>query len=92
MARIVGFNHVSACYRRTVRRGSALFLPPADRTRRCVLGRLYARWQFQDYISTRAVQIVQPDLIQAGGIWESRKIAAMAESKSIGAPFHNVLH
>lgn len=50
-----------------------------------LLGRLYARWQFQDYIATRAVQIVQPDLIQAGGIWESRKIAAMAESKAIGA-------
>eukprot|EP01043_Picozoa_sp_COSAG02_P000384 COSAG02_NODE_7_length_64539_cov_120.393482_17_plen_74_part_00 len=53
-----------------------------------LLDRLYARWQFQDYISTRAVQIVQPDLIQAGGIWESRKIAAMAESKSIGKLVH----
>ena len=92
MARIVGFNHVSTGYRRTVRHGNVLFLSLADRTRRCVVGRLYARWQFQDYISTRAVQIVQPDLIQAGGIWESRKIAAMAESKSIGAPFYNVLN
>lgn len=56
-----------------------------------LLARLYARWQFQDYISTRAVQIVQPDLIQAGGIWESRKIAAMAESKSIGALAHSAI-
>jgi hypothetical protein len=58
---------------------------PLCKPRDVLLGRLYARWQFQDYISTRAVQIVQPDLIQAGGIWESRKIAAMAESKAIGA-------
>ena len=50
--------------------------------------RLYARWQFQDMIATRAVQIVQPDLIQAGGIWECRKIAAMAESKSIAVAPH----
>ena len=42
---------------------------------------LYARWQFQDMIASRAVQVVQPDLIQAGGIWESRKIAAMPESR-----------
>ena len=49
---------------------------------------LYARWQFQDMIASRAVQVVQPDLIQAGGIWESRKIAAMAESKSIAVAPH----
>lgn len=61
---------------------------PRLKVNRNLLGRLYARWQFQDYISTRAVQIVQPDLIQAGGIWESRKIAAMAESKSIGAQLY----
>ena len=33
-------------------------------------------------------QVVQPDLIQAGGIWESRKIAAMAEPRAIALAPH----
>lgn len=45
--------------------------------------RLYTRWQFQELIEQRAVAIVQPDLSHCGGIWEARKIAAMAESHNI---------
>ena len=45
--------------------------------------RLFTRWQFQEVIEKRAVQIVQPDIAHAGGISEVRRIAAMAESADI---------
>lgn len=41
--------------------------------------RMYTRWDFKGLIAASAVDILQPDLSHAGGIWESRKIAAMAE-------------
>ncbi|MCL4352605.1 MAG: galactonate dehydratase [Firmicutes bacterium] len=41
--------------------------------------RLYTRWDFQAVIQHRLVDIVQPDVAHAGGLWEVRKIAAMAE-------------
>ena len=50
--------------------------------------RLYTRWEFQDIIAASAVQIVQPDIITSGGIWELRKIAAQAESREIGIAPH----
>ena len=40
---------------------------------------MYTRWGFKNLIASGAVDILQPDLSHAGGIWESRKIAAMAE-------------
>ncbi len=42
--------------------------------------RLYGRNGFRDLLESRAVAIVQPDLGNTGGIWEGRKIAAMAET------------
>ena len=50
--------------------------------------RLYTRWQFQDVIERQAVAVVQPDLSHCGGIWEARKIAAMAESRNIAVAPH----
>lgn len=41
--------------------------------------RMYTRWGFKSLITSGAVDILQPDLSHAGGIWESRKIASMAE-------------
>ena len=41
--------------------------------------RLFTRWDFKRLLKTGAVDIIQPDLSHAGGIWEVRKIAAMAE-------------
>ena len=41
--------------------------------------RMYTHWGFKSLITFCAVDILQPDLSHAGGIWESRKIAAMAE-------------
>ncbi len=45
--------------------------------------RLCTRWEFQELIEKQAVRIVQPDLAHAGGISETRRIAAMAESRDI---------
>ena len=50
--------------------------------------RLYTRWGFRDVITQGVVDIIQPDLSHAGGIWEVRKIAAMAEAYDIGVAPH----
>ena len=40
--------------------------------------RLYSRWDFRDVLGS-GLAVAQPDVSQAGGISETRKIAAMAE-------------
>ena len=40
----------------------------------------YTRYEFRDVIQKRAVNIIQPDIIHAGGITETRRIASMAEA------------
>lgn len=50
--------------------------------------RLYTRWGFKDVIAQGVVDIIQPDLSHAGGIWEGRKIAAMAEAYDIAVAPH----
>ena len=50
--------------------------------------RLFTRWQFQELIERQAVAVVQPDISHCGGIWEARKIAAMAESRNIAIAPH----
>jgi len=50
--------------------------------------RLYSRWDFKSLLSDGFVDIIQPDVALAGGIFESRKIAAMAESFDIGVAPH----
>ncbi|MBI5880473.1 MAG: galactonate dehydratase [Chloroflexi bacterium] len=51
--------------------------------------RLVGRHQFREIFERRACHIIQPDLSHCGGLWEARKIAAMAESHSIGVAPHN---
>ncbi len=41
--------------------------------------RLFTRWGFREVLEKGAACILQPDLSHAGGIWETRKIASMAE-------------
>lgn len=41
--------------------------------------RLCTRWAFREVLEKQAAAIVQPDPSHVGGIWETRKIAAMAE-------------
>lgn len=50
--------------------------------------RLFTRWQFQELIERQAVAIIQPDVSHAGGIYEVRKIAAMAEARNIAVAPH----
>lgn len=51
--------------------------------------RVYSIYGFNDLFDANAVDIVQPDIFHAGGIYESKKVAAMAESKHISCSFHN---
>lgn len=50
--------------------------------------RLYSRWDFKPILEQRVVDIIQPDLSHAGGIWETRKIAAMAEAYDVAIAPH----
>lgn len=53
--------------------------------------RIFTKFGFREVIGKRAVAIVQPDLCHAGGISETRRIAAMAEAEYIGVAPHNPL-
>jgi len=50
--------------------------------------RLYSRWDFKSVLTSGAVDIVQPDPSHAGGISETRRIAAMAEAYDIAVALH----
>jgi galactonate dehydratase len=50
--------------------------------------RLFGREAFAPLLESGAVDIIQPDLSHAGGIWEVRKIAAMAEAYDIAVAPH----
>ena len=51
--------------------------------------RLFTRYLFLDVFRERAVDIIQPDVCHAGGLAETRKIAAMAEAHYIPVAPHN---
>lgn len=53
--------------------------------------RLIDRPEFDELFRARAIDIVQPDICHCGGLWEAKKIAAMAEAASIGVAPHNPL-
>ena len=42
--------------------------------------RLFTKWAFRELLEKRAASILQPDLSHAGGIFETRLIAGMAEA------------
>lgn len=50
--------------------------------------RLYGRSGFKPILEEGYVDIIQPDLSHAGGIWETRKIAAMAEAYDVAVAPH----
>ena len=50
--------------------------------------RLYSRWDFKRILSEGYVDIIQPDPSHAGGITETRKIAAMAEAYDVALALH----
>jgi galactonate dehydratase len=41
---------------------------------------LYTKYEFRDLIALQAVDIIQPDVCLTGGLWEMKKIAAIAEA------------
>lgn len=53
--------------------------------------RMYTRWGFKGILVDGYVDIVQPDLSHAGGILESRKISAMAETFDVAVAPHSPL-
>jgi galactonate dehydratase len=50
--------------------------------------RQFTRWGFKSLLADGVVDIIQPDLSHAGGIWEVRKIAAMAEACDVAVAPH----
>ena len=50
--------------------------------------RLYSRWDFKKILSDGYVDIIQPDPSHAGGITETKKIAAMAEAYDVALALH----
>ncbi len=50
--------------------------------------RMYSRWQFKTLLQDGYVDIIQPDPSHAGGITETRKIAAMAEAYDVAVALH----
>jgi galactonate dehydratase len=53
--------------------------------------RLVGRREFAPAIASRSFHIAQPDICHTGGLAETRKIAAMAETAGIGLAPHNPL-
>ncbi|SIT89742.1 mandelate racemase/muconate lactonizing enzyme family protein [Microbacterium sp. RU33B] len=51
---------------------------------------LFTRWDFRDYLQAGAVDVVMPNLARAGGITESRKIAALCETFHVDIAPHGV--
>lgn len=53
--------------------------------------RIFTKWGFRDILEQRAATILQPDLCHAGGIFEGRLIAGMAEAYYASIAPHNPL-
>ena len=51
--------------------------------------RLLTKWDYANLLPRQIVAMIQPDIIQAGGILELKKIAAMAEAHYVGFQPHN---
>lgn len=50
--------------------------------------RLFSRWDFKQILADGVVDIIQPDPSHAGGITETKKIAAMAEAYDVALALH----
>jgi galactonate dehydratase len=63
-------------------------LAPLSSTPIALGERLYSRWDFKRILAEGYVDIIQPDPSHAGGITETRKIAAMAEAYDVALALH----
>ena len=52
--------------------------------------RLYTKYPFAQIVEAHAADVLQPDVANAGGLTELKKIAAIAEAKHITVAPHNV--
>ncbi len=52
--------------------------------------RLYTKFPFMQIVEQQAADVLQPDIANAGGITELKKIAAIAEAKHVHIAPHNV--
>lgn len=50
---------------------------------------LYSRHEFRELVNRQAVDIIQPDICLMGGLWEMKKVAAMAEAAYMTVAPHN---
>jgi galactonate dehydratase len=53
--------------------------------------RRVTRYEFRELFEKQACHVIQPDLCHCGGLWEAKKIAAMAEVYGMGVAPHNPL-
>ena len=51
--------------------------------------RLLSRWEFRELVESGGADVLQPDLIHAGGITEVRKIASLADTYYLPIAPHN---
>ncbi|RBI60330.1 galactonate dehydratase [halophilic archaeon] len=51
--------------------------------------RLMTRYEFRDLLANTDVDIIQPDLVNTGGVTEGQKIAAMADAEHVNFAPHN---
>lgn len=50
--------------------------------------RIYSRWQYAEYFELNAIQMIQPDFGNCGGITEGKKICDMAYAYDVGVQAH----
>lgn len=50
---------------------------------------MYTRYEFRDLLANAGADIIQPDVTVVGGLWEMKKIAAMAEAEYVVVAPHN---
>jgi len=50
--------------------------------------RIYSRWQYIPYFKNAAIQVIQPDLGNCGGVTEVKKICDMSYAYDVGVQLH----
>ena len=50
---------------------------------------MYTKFEFRDLLANEGADIIQPDVTVVGGLWEMKKIAAMAEAEYVVVAPHN---
>jgi galactonate dehydratase len=51
--------------------------------------RLFSKWSFRDWLDRNIVDLVQPEITRVGGILEQKKVAIMAEARSVKVAPHD---